>query len=100
MAIEDIYVPKEVLPELEVVNSSVFAIKDIFAFYGIELSSVQQTMEIIEGTGKIKKLLDLPEGVALIMLSCDYWDSNGRPIAYSRSFIRSDRSSFTIHLHE
>ena len=32
LSIEDIYVPKEVLPELEVVNSSVFTIKDIFAF--------------------------------------------------------------------
>ena len=30
LAIEDIYVPKDVLPKLEVVNSSVFTIKDIF----------------------------------------------------------------------
>ena len=100
LAIEDIYVPKDVLPKLEVVNSSVFTIKDIFAFYGIEISSMQQTMEIIDGTSKIKKLLDIPNGVALIMLSCDYWDNNGRAIAYSRSFIRSDRTSFTIQLHE
>ena len=57
LAIEDIYVPKDVLPKLEVVNSSVFTIKDIFAFYGIEISSMQQTMEIIDGTSKIKKLL-------------------------------------------
>ncbi len=70
LAIEDIYVPKDVLPKLEVVNSSVFTIKDIFAFYGIEISSMQQTMEIIDGTSKIKKLLDIPNGVALIMLSC------------------------------
>ncbi len=57
MAIEDIYVPKDVLPKLEVVNSSVFTIKDIFAFYGIEISSMQQTMEIIDGTSKIKKII-------------------------------------------
>ena len=100
MAIEDIYVPKDVLPKLEVVNSSVFTIKDIFAFYGIEISSMQQTMEIIDGTSKIKKLLDIPNGVALIMLSCDYWDNNGRAIAYSRSFFRCDRTSFTIQLYE
>ena len=35
---------------------------------------MQQTMEIIDGTSKIKKLLDIPNGVALIMLSCDYWE--------------------------
>lgn len=100
LAIEDIYVPKDVLPEVRSSELISFYIKDIFAFYGIEISSMQQTMEIIDGTSKIKKLLDIPNGVALIMLSCDYWDNNGRAIAYSRSFIRSDRTSFTIQLHE
>lgn len=100
LSIEDIYVPREILPELEVVNTSVFTIKDIFGFYGIELASMQQTMEIIKGTAKTRKVLDVPEGVAIIMLACDYWDSNGRAIAYSRSYIRSDRSAFTIRLHK
>ncbi|WP_333813627.1 GntR family transcriptional regulator [Muricomes intestini] len=96
---EEIFVPQEVLPELEAVNSSVFSIKDIFAFYGVELASMQQTMEIIRGLPKLRKTLDVPEGVALLMLTCDYRDSNGRIIAYSRSFIRSDKSSFNIKLH-
>lgn len=96
---EEIYVPKEILPELEVVNSSVFTMKDIFAFYGIELCSMCQTMEIVDGIPKIRKMLDVPEGVALIMLTCDYREKSGRLIAYSRSFIRSDKSSFNIKLH-
>ena len=70
LAIEDIYVPKDVLPKLEVVNSSVFTIKDIFAFYGIEISSMQQTMEIIDGTSKIKKLLDIPNIICGGNLKC------------------------------
>ena len=90
MAIEDICT-KRCFAEVRSSELIVFTIKDIFAFYGIEISSMQQTMEIIDGTSKIKKLLDIPNGVALIMLSCDYWDNNGRAIAYSRSFIRSDR---------
>jgi GntR family transcriptional regulator len=96
---EEFFVPKEILPELEVVNSSVFSMNDIFAFYGIELYSMRQSMEIVSGVSKIRKMLDIPEGVALIMLTCDYRDRNGRLIAYSRSFIRSDKSSFSIKLH-
>lgn len=96
---EEIYVPKEILPELEVVNSSVFTIKDIFAFYGIELYGMRQTMEIISGIPKMRKMLEVPDGVALIMLSCDYIDKMGCPIACSRSFIRSDKSSFYIKMH-
>lgn len=96
---EEIYVPKEILPELEIVNSSVFTLKDIFSFYGIELSSMNQTLEIVNGIPKTRKSLDVPDGVALLMLSCDYRDTSGRLIAYSRSFIRSDKSTFSITLH-
>ncbi len=95
----EIYLPEEVLPEFEAVNSSVFAIKDIFAFYGVQIGSVQQTMEIIEGLPKIRKALSVPDGVALIMMSSDYKDVNGRAIAFTRSFIRSDKSSFRIKMH-
>lgn len=98
LSIKEIFVPKEVLPELEVVNSSVFTLRDIFAFYGIELASMQQTMEIVNGMPKIRKMLDVPEGVALTMLSCDYRDNNGRVIAFNRSYFRSDKSSFRIKL--
>lgn len=95
---QEIFVPKEVLPELEAVNSSVFSMRDIFAFYGVELNSMQQTMEIVSGIPKVRKMLDVPDGVALVMLTGDYRDKNGRIIAYSRSFIRSDKSSFSIKL--
>lgn len=96
---EEIYVPKEILPELEIINSSVFTLKDIFSFYGIELSSMSQTLEIINGIPKTRKSLDVPDGVALLMLSCYYRDKTGRLLAYSRSFIRSDKSTFSIQLH-
>ncbi len=94
----EIFLPEEVLPEFEAVNSSVFSIKDIFAFYGVSIGSVQQTMEIIEGLPKMRKTLSAPDGVALIMMSSDYKDINGRAIAFTRSFIRSDKSSFRIKM--
>ena len=100
VSLEEFFVPKEILPELEIVDSSIFTMKDIFAFYGIELCSMSQTMEIIGGASKMSKLLDTPEGIALIKLTCNYRDNNGRLIAYSRSFIRSDKSSFSIKLHK
>lgn len=102
VSLEEIFVPKDTLPELEIVDSSVFTLKDIFAFYGIELCSMSQSLEIIGmgGASKIRKILGVPDGVALIMLSCHYRDNGGRLVACSRSFIRSDKSSFSIKLHK
>lgn len=99
ISMEEIYVPKEILPELEVVNSSVFTLKDIFAFYGIELYSMRQTLEVINGMPKIRKMLNVPQEAALFMLSSGYFDKTGQPIGFSSSFVRSDKSSFSIKTH-
>ena len=100
LSMEEIYVPYEVLPEMEAVNSSVFNIREIFSFYGIKLGSMQQTMEIVNEQPKIRKLLDVPEGVAIVELTCEYRDNNGRIIAMTRSCIRSDKCSFRIKLRK
>lgn len=98
LMIQEFYVPQEVLPEMETVNSSVFTLREIFSFYGIQLGSMQQTMEIVNEQQRIRKLLDIPEGVAIVELTCEYRDTSGRIIAMTRSYIRSDKCTFRIKL--
>ena len=101
MSLEQIFVPEDVLPQLKDVNSSVFSMMDIFTFYGIEVCNMRQTIELItKGLSKTRKMLGVPEDVALIMMECSYRDRDGRMIELSRSFIRSDKCSFCISLHE
>ena len=100
LSVEEIYVPQEILPEMEAVNSSVFSLREIFSFYGIKLGSMQQTMEIVKEQPKIRKLLDTPDGVAVVELVCEYRDDSGRIIAMTRSYIRSDKCSFRIKLRK
>jgi GntR family transcriptional regulator len=101
LSLEQIFVPEDVLPQLKDVNSSVFSMMDIFTFYGIEVYSMRQTLELVtNGLSKTRKMLGVPDDVALIMLECSYRDQNGRVIEFSQSFIRSDKSSFCISLHE
>ena len=101
LSLEQIFVPEDVLPQLKDVNSSVFPMTDIFTFYGIEVCNMRQTMEVVtKGLAKIRKLLGVPDDVALIMMECSYRDRDGRMVEFSRSFIRSDKSSFCISLHE
>ena len=101
LSLEQIYVPEEVLPQLKDVNSSVFSMSDIFNFYGIEVFNMRQTMELVtRGLSKTRKMLGVSDDIALIMLECSYRDRDGRMIEFSRSFIRSDKCSFCISLHE
>jgi GntR family transcriptional regulator len=101
LSFEQIFVPEDILPQLKEVNSSVFSMMDIFTFYGIEVCSMRQNMELVtKGLSKIRKILGAPDDVALIMMECSYRDRDGRMIEFSRSFIRSDKCSFRISLHE
>lgn len=95
-AVTEIFIPRKVLPELSEINSSVFSMNDIFAFYDIEVCSMRQTMEVVSGMPKIRKALEMPDKVALIMILSDYEDKRGEKIQYTRSFVRSDKSAFSI----
>lgn len=97
---DEIFIPQDILPNLDMVNSSVFSMSEVFAFYGVEMNSMKQDMKIVVDNPRIKKLLDMPDEVALIMMECTYSDKNGRVIEYSRSYYRSDRCTFKIQLHK
>ncbi len=100
VSLEELFIPQYVIPQLDTVNSSVFHIHDVFAFYGISVSAVRQNLEIVECDAKSRKLLNVPDGVAMMMMKCTYQDDSGRIIEFNKSFTRSDKSSFKISLHK
>lgn len=99
-SIEEFFIPKDILPTLDTINSSVFTFRDISSFYGIRLKKMTQTLSIIKGSAKIRKMLNIPEGVAVLLLECDYYDKDDKIIAHSISNIRSDMQSFTVNMHK
>lgn len=99
-SIEEFFIPKKVLPSLDSVNSSVFTFRDIMSFYGIDLTKMTQSLRIVNGFSKIRKMLNMPEEVALFLLECDFYNEKGNVIAHSISYIRSDMQTFTVSLHK
>ena len=99
VSLEEIYVPYDVIPQLNVVNSSVFSISSVFEFYGVNVSMVRQSLEIQKCNSKMAHILDAPDWVALMVLECAYHDDSGSMIGYSRTYTRSDKVSFKVSLH-
>ena len=99
-AVQEFFITTDILPALDTINTSVFSFKDILSFYGIKLKKMSQSLKIIRGDNRIRKLLDIPNGVVIMLLECDYYNENNSVIAHSISFIRSDIQSFTVNLHK
>ncbi|MEG1407787.1 MAG: UTRA domain-containing protein, partial [Ruthenibacterium sp.] len=98
VSVEEVYLPRAVIPQLDVVNSSVFSLSDVFAFYGVGVSKVRQNLEIVECGVKIRRALEVPDGVAVMMLEYAYDDVGGSVIEYSRMYTRSDKCSFKVSM--
>lgn len=99
-SIEEFFMPKKILPSLDSINSSVFTFRDILSFYGIKLEKMTQTLRIIKGSAKVRKQLNVPEGVAIFLLECDFYNEKSEVIAHSISNIRSDMQSFSVAMHK
>ncbi|MCR4632687.1 MAG: GntR family transcriptional regulator [Erysipelotrichaceae bacterium] len=99
-SIEEFFIPKKILPSLDSINSSVFTFRDILSFYGIKLEKMKQSLWIIKGSAKVRKALNVPEGVAVFLLECDFFNEKNEVIAHSISNIRSDMQSFTVNMHK
>lgn len=99
VAVEDYFFPASIIPSFDSINTSIFTFKDIFSFYGIKQSKMTQSLTIVKGPSKLRKLLNTPNGVMLFLLECDYYGETNQIIAHSITYIRSDKQSFTVNLH-
>ena len=99
-AVQEFFITKNILPSLDTISTSVFSIKDILSFYGVGLHKMKQKLRIIKPQDKLRKILKVSSGVAIMMLECDYYITEDKIIAHSISYIRSDIQSFTVKLHK
>lgn len=98
ISIENIFIPEDVLPELSNINVNIFSIVDILSFYNVSLAGKRQSIEIVNGDKKIRKQLNVPKGVAIILMETWYQNKNGNNIVYTQQWLRSDQASFVINL--
>lgn len=99
-SIQEFYITKDILPSLDTINTSVFSFKDVLSFYGISLKKTVQTLKLIDGDSKYKKMFNISNGVAIMLLECDYYIDNDKIIAHSINYLRSDTQFLTVKLHK
>lgn len=97
VSIEDIYIPCEVLSNLDAVDLNVFSLFDIYKFNGIQLTKAWQTISVTNLDAKDARILQIKPETKVLMFECVSRDENDKVIEFSRSFTRSDKASFIVH---
>jgi len=97
VSIEDIYIPVDLLSDLDKVDLNVFSLYEIYEFNDIHLTTAWQTLSVTTLDAKDARTLQIKPGTAVMLFDCISRDENGRVIEISRSYTRGDNASFTVH---
>lgn len=99
VSIEDIYVPLNLLSNLDEVDLDVFSLYDIYKFNNIQLLNAWQTLSVTNLDAKDARILQIKPETKVLLFECISRDINNKVIEFSRAFTRSDKASFTVHYH-
>lgn len=96
VALEEIYIPYEVLPGLGDVDLQLFSIYDLYLWNSIQPEVGKQVLRISHLEPAAAKLIGVEAGQAVMEFSCVTRDTTGRIIEFARNYIRGDRTEFTV----
>jgi GntR family transcriptional regulator len=97
VSIDEIYVPCNLLIDLDAVDLNVFSLFDIYKFNGIQVTKAWQTLSVTNLDAKDARYLQIKPETKVLLFECISQDNTGKVIEFSRSFTRSDKASFTVH---
>lgn len=96
ISLEEIYVPKNLVPKLVGIDLSVFSLYEVYELYGIRLERARQTLDLVHLEQNDARMLGISAELPVIMFECTSFDDRGRIIEFSRSYTRGDKCCFKV----
>lgn len=100
IAIQEIYIPYNLVPKIEEIDLTVFSMYEIYQFYGINPVRAWQTLDLVQLTQSDARLININKDQTVFLFSCMTYDENNRVIEYSKSYTRGDKCNFKVHFHK
>lgn len=95
MALERSALPADILPHPEAVETSLY---DILRAAGAAPTRAMQRIAAVNVTGEDARLLNLPDGAAVLRIDRTAYLATGRPVEWTRGLYRSDIYDFIAEL--
>ena len=99
ISLEEIFIPKYIVPELIEIDLGVFSIFEIYDFYNVNMVNAKQTIDIVKLDSKDSKLLNMEQNMAVMLFECTSYDDKKRVIEVSKSYTRGDKCLFNVHFN-
>lgn len=100
LALEEIFIPEDLLPDFDSADISLFSIMDIYHWNAIYPLLGQQTLSIAFLDPSQSKLIGLEGKQAVLEFSGIMRTKEGRIVEFSRSYTRQDKAEFKVHYQD
>jgi len=100
IAIQEIFIPYDLVPSVEDIDLTVFSMFEIYKFYNINPVRAWQTLDLVNLPQSEARHLDISKEQPVFLFSCTTYDEKNRVIEYSKSYTRGDKCHFTVHFHK
>lgn len=97
VSLEEIFVPKYVIPKLTGIDMSEFSLYEVFDLYHVNLVEAYQTVDLVHLEQNDARLLDMDASLPVLLFECTSSDERGKIIEFSRSYTRGDKGCFHVH---
>jgi GntR family transcriptional regulator len=100
ISLEEIIIPKYVVPKLEGIDLGVFSIYEVYAFYGIKITKAYQTLDLTQLEQRDARMLGIDADLSVMLFECTSYDDKKRVIEFTRTYTRGDKCNFSVHFEK
>jgi len=100
ISLEEIFIPKYVVPKLEGIDLGVFSIYEVYDFYGVKIKRAYQTLDLTQLEQRDARMLGIEADLSVMLFQCTSYDEKDRVIEFSRTYTRGDKCNFTVHFQK
>jgi GntR family transcriptional regulator len=99
ISLEEIFIPKYVVPNLDEIDLGVFSIYQIYEFYDIKIVRASQTLDLTRLEQRDARMLEIDADLSVMLFECISYDESERVIEFARTYTRGDKCNFSVHFY-
>lgn len=94
--LEETYIPKYLIPQLDSIDLSVFSIEEIYEFYGIIRNKVNETIDLTRLDANEGRMLKISANEEVMVMESTSFDDKSRVIDYRRKYSVNDLCKYSV----
>ena len=98
IAIEEVYIPKELCPDINKLDLTKSLYELLKTYYSVDINYMDNKIEAVKASKENRELLALPAGIPVLKISGISYTKDGNKLFYERDIYRADKYNYSVRI--